>query len=502
MPHKIYKGTNKNGEAILESDGWFSKSQFEGTSRIRRNLRIWRWAGTETPSGYIGLKGTATIGSEREFKAAVNLDIYKGKGVEVDGELIGGQQRLSELYGQFAESLNCERIDSLTVLNRIEDEITNDLMKAYGIRQGDKDAREALTTLMRKARRERAATIATIRDERFFVDPDTGTVNKSPFLESQLANGTYMLPFYEVEKIAQRLNKTGGQGFREKLTSLGYMAAETDAIFQSLWRPATLLRLSYTQRNALEGIIRSAIHEVSLRPFTWPVVAPTLGVRNAIVKRVTERRVKQAGEVMSTSAAAEDVQAALLRQQGAAEELTVLKGARDETVDGETFFEVKRDGAVTRVNAQRYEELLREADDAKRYADNFLSATLDEYEADIAGTKFASWRTKEMEDLDKQIEATQQQLDILNEQSKDIGPYTAETYADPSLKPQRDMFAARYRTLQALNGVMTRQREMLRYDPQVGLAMYRQKAGRARRIGSGTSIGPDGNFHGDAFAGR
>jgi len=501
LPHKVYKGETKAGEPILESDGWFSKSMFEGTSSLRRNLRIWRWAGTETPAGYIGLKGTATIGSEREFKAAVSLDIYKGKGVKVGDEVLFGEQRLSELYGQFAEALNNPNVDSLTVLGRIEDEIAKDLMRAYGIRQGDKTAQEALEHLMRKARRERARTLSQIRDERFFVDPDTGTVNKAPFLESQLADGTYMLPFGELEKIAKRLNKTGGQGFREKLASAGYMAAEMDAIFQSLWRPATLLRLSYTQRNALEGIIRSAIHEVSLRPFTWPVVAPTLGVRNAVMKRVVEKRTAKAGEKIAASASADEIQTALMRQQDATVQMEQLITARSTTVDGQEFFElVEPDGTSTRVDRATYDARLDDAAAAKLDADEALSDVLAQYEADIKGTKFGAWREKNLKDLDQQKEASERQLAALNEEAKETR-FTDEMLEDRAAVEQFRMFGARYETLQILDGVLARQREMLRYDPQAGLAMYRQQAGRARRIGSGTSIGPDGNFHGDAFAG-
>jgi hypothetical protein len=499
LPHKVYKGENAAGEAIFESDGWMSKSMFEGTSRIRRGLRIWRWAGTETPSGYIGLKGTATVGSEREFKAAVNLDIYKGEGVKVGDEILFGEQRLSELYGQFAQALNNPNVDSAKVLNRIEDEIAKDLMRAYGITSKEKEATRAVQTILRKARRERAKTIATIKDERFFVDPDTGTVNKAPFLESQLANGTYMLPFRELERIAQRLNKTGGQGFREKLSSLGYMAAETDAIFQSLWRPATLLRLSYTQRNALEGIIRSAVHEVSMRPFTWPVVAPALGVRNAVMKRVVEKRTASAAQKISTSASPQELQVAFMNEYAITQELDLYQSARSVTIDNEKFYTlVQPDGTTTRITATEHATRENELIAAKGDAEAVLSDVLKQYEADIKGTRFAQWREKNLEALDAEKQATEEQLNILNKEAEE---FETSMLNDPAGLKQLEMFNARYETLQILDSQIGRKREMLRYDAQAGLAMYQQQAGRARRIGSGTSIGPDGTFHGDAFAG-
>jgi hypothetical protein len=494
FPHKRYNSASET----WESDGWFSKSQFGGTSRARRNLRIWRWAGTETPSGYIGLKGTATVGSEREFTAAIDIDLYKGKAVEaiVDGEIakIGGRQRRDELFAMFAESLNDPNVDSLQVLNRIEDMIAEDIGKAYGIQDGSATgaaAMERIQRAMRKANRNRLRTLETLQDQGYFVQD--GTINKAPFLESQLANGTYMLPFKELERIAKREVKGGVSNFRYKLASAGGWVGEADALFQSFWRPATLLRLSYTQRNTLEGMIRAAAHEVSLRPFTWPVTGTAFGIRNAIVKRTTARRAGKAAEAVK-STDVEGLVTARVRSETADVDRYLLETAQ-QIGDGDTatFRYITRNGEEVELNSDDFAAEYQRVADESEQASEALEPYLREYETSIEGTKFYKWRKEQLRSLEVQIADNRKQLDIL--QSEYAEAATLETAADFK------KYGEAYKQLQAVDSMLVKQRTQLLYDPQQGIAFYRGQAGRARRIGSGTSIGPNGNFYGDAFTG-
>jgi hypothetical protein len=498
FPHKRPK-TLEDGKVVYESDGWFSKSTFEGTSRIERNLRIWRWLGEETPSGYLGLKGTATVGTEREFNAAVNLDIYKGNGIKtvINGEdvVIGGKQRRDELFVRFAESINNPNVDPLNVIKDIELAIADDIARAYGIQDGTKVGQEAMAriqSVVNKAQTNRRRTLETIQNQGYWVDAD-GNVHKSPWLESQLANGTYMLPLHELERIVRQETQGGVSGLRYKLSTAGSWVGDADAMFQSVWRPATLLRLSYTQRNTFEGLIRAAAYQVSLRPFTWPVVASVNGVRNSIVKRTVAVKSKAAADVIRQS----DLPAAIIRSEQTAFELHALDNAQQlRTADGAVEFKVTgSDGVDTTLTQDAFAERYQRAVDSLSASDAELAATRAQYEASIKNTAFGKWREDQLKALNVEIENNKKSLDALDEAFEEVNSVIE------LIDNKRLSFARSRAQLVQMDGLLVSKYRALLDDPQRGLSMYRGQAGRARRIGSGTSIGPDGNYYGDAFTG-
>ena len=63
--------------------------------------------------------------------------------------------------------------------------------------------------------------------------------------------------------------------------------------FNSIWRPAVLLRLGYTQRNFAEGVVRSSAFVGSLAPLGYAGKQVGFGFRNAVVSRSVEREAKK-----------------------------------------------------------------------------------------------------------------------------------------------------------------------------------------------------------------
>jgi len=309
FPH-AHTVIDASGKAIRVKDGWFTKSQFEGTTSFQRNMRVWRWISEENPAGYIGLNGTSTVNSEREFGAAANIDLYRNKDgltvtrnkmgpdgkpefdlKEVNGVMmrtyrqetvtVGGSGRRDELFGRFFEGLTNPDVDSLVVLKEIEADIGKDLASAYGVDEA------SMKKLLDNANVNRGKDLEAIKAQAYFVDADDGAIQHIAYLESQLANGTYMLNFGELEKIIiKQMKIDGGAAMKRALDVPLHLAAGGYAMFNNFWRPATLLRLSYTQRNVFEGMIRAMAFSGSLAPMLWPIQASAFGIQNKVVKKL------------------------------------------------------------------------------------------------------------------------------------------------------------------------------------------------------------------------
>jgi hypothetical protein len=509
LPRVLYKGVDKKtGEAITEKTGWFSESIFE-TGRFRRGMRAWRWLGEETPSGYIGLKGTATVGSEREFDAAVrNLDLYKGDGVSVtvNGEdiVVGGMARMQDLKARFFSALNDPNQDSFKVLRDIENEIVEDYYNAYfGMFDsvdgktvaGKSPARRAIDNVVLRARRVQKAYERSISEQGYWVD-EAGEVHEAAFLDSQLANGAYMLPFEELEKQFRKEIKSRGSMARlhQTLATSGEYISRFDRTFQNFWRPATLLRLSYTQRNTFEGLARAAAYNASLMPFTWPITGTALGARNAVMKRVNARAIKTAEKRLAGNA---EIKRSVADLDTARADKHFLDTAMPEpNKAGNMVYRVYDKNKQSRVLSEaQYESELAAAN--QRVANE--TAALDvsvkaDFDKSVEGTRFGKWRQKQITAVRERIEENDRALAVYMDIGEDgLGPRWAQTIPEDEL----DYVAELIRADLYEHAQLT----MLEYNPARALAAYRTQAGRQRRIGSGTSMGPDGNYYGDAFYG-
>lgn len=499
----IFPKTRKimeNGVATSVKSGWLAPSEFagRGTGRFQRNARVWRYAGQQLPSGYIGLKGTATVGSEEEFRAALNLDIYKGKGIQTGTDAngvpiyAGGAARRDALTNMFYEALNNPNMDSGKALWSVEEEIMKDFEKAYNLPAGK------MKNVLDRANKRRSMDLDMIRVGGYFLD-DEGTRNYVPWLETHLANGTYMHNFHELEKILHKeYARDGGSSLLARMDMPLELAGSAYDMFNSLWRPATLLRLSYTQRNVVEGMVRAMAFQASLAPLSWPVRATAHGVGNLAKKKSLTR------EVSGLQKKLKGTKTGTL--------LTNLDDARDAYHYLESAVEITdADGVVTGMmgNIRGLDgKIKRETMDIETWAANRdaaaakiseieagLAGVESEFTASVKGTKFGKWREKEIKALIQRNDELTASRAGINEAIRDLEA------SDPSYHFADD--AQRQDQLAELNAhavVYDMQLHALRYRPGDAISMYRGIAGRQKRIGSGMSLGPDGTYYGDAFA--
>lgn len=513
LPHKKTVIDPTTGKAIRVWDGFLSQSEFEGTNRFQRNLRVWRWMSAENPAGYIGLNGTATVGAEREFSAALDVEMYKGKQGKVitrkkydangdpiyvkkegstalvqDTEpvIVGGEARRNELFGQFYEALNNPDVDSLQALRRIEDEVIKDFAALYDLPE------DKMRGVLQEAQKRGNKNLDLIKEAGYFAD-ESGSIQHVAYIDSQLANGTYMQNFKELENILNKqLTKDNLASVRRAFEVPSHLAAGAYETFNSFWRPATLLRLSYTQRNIFEGMVRAMAYSASVAPLLWPVKATAFGIENKIIKRNIEKRVKVASKKIEGSDFNKNLQdyyAAKTNEDYVRAGLKLVQEGDSEPMR----YVTRADGSVSRMTE---EEWLAELDNAmNQTTDSYaiVKAKEDEFTESVKGTAFGKWREKNIADLEKTEVEVAHAIAIIQDNAMDAMEATGRSLDDKVLQDVRQLLQAQ--TQNKLN------LDKLRFNPSEALGMYRTQAGRQRRIGSGKSMGPDGNYYGDAFTG-
>lgn len=517
--------------AILPRNGhgWFAASTFEGVNRFQRNVRVWRYAGAENPVGLIGLHGTATVGADRELMAGMDLEIFRGKDAiskeinvrDADGNitydpvtrapimetvLIGGQQKRRDLIGRYAAAVSDPNADNFMVLQAIELEIAQDMARLYNL------STKGMEAIMKVGNRDRVANLKMI-EKGTFVDPIDATVHHIPLGPEQLANSTYMQNFHAMEKLLKEtsVDPSALRNMAKVLEMPAHVGRESYKIFNDIWRPATLLRISYTTRNNLDGLVRAMAYNGSLAPLLWPVRAAAYGARNKVVARAATATVNRTGKRMETSA----YKASLSKYNEASDALETLKNAQPEKITLPPTTVTTRSGGTRVIPGKKVDgmrvvvrdpatnNLIRELipfaewelrhDAAALTANNLrldMQANVALYEASVKGTKFGDWRIENIKFLEDRIA---EHAAFVSAISAPLQTGTATSMTTKAIDDLAKLEAANRIDLIRLND--------LRYNPTAGASMYREIAGRAKRIGSGTSMHADGNAYSNAFNG-
>ena len=260
-----------------------------GQNGFTRAVRVWRWFGEENPQGLIITKGEGAMGSWKAVKAALDdVDIFNGEGRTVileDGTrtVIGGAKKKEELLGMYMDAIHDSTAGfeaTQIALARVEDEMFNHISAWHGI------SKKTAEELKRAAMSKRDQLVSDLRDPNvgFWVD-ENNVQNRAPWLESQIQNGTYMLNYRAFNRLAKSHDESGllkvldtGREWIGENARAGYN------LFNEMWRPATLLRLGYTQRNVAEGLFRATAYSFSIDPIRYALVQGKNSLRNTAVK--------------------------------------------------------------------------------------------------------------------------------------------------------------------------------------------------------------------------
>ena len=402
------------------------ESDVFGNNGLKRALRLWRFMGEESPAGFVTTRGIGAQESAREIRAVLNdIPIYAGEtrtvsitkmtkkkgsskwtavlddaGKPVKEEVVvGGVQRKEELLGRYIDALNDTTRGDMAAkmaLDEIEEQITKDIAAWHGIDRGTAEG------VLRTSQGKRDKIVDNIVNEGYWVD-ETGDVNKSPWLETHLQNGTYMLNFKAFEKRAALYEETGWIKSADTATqAIGEKMLNGYEFFNELWRPAVLLRLGYTQRNVAEGLFRSSAFQFSLAPLQYAVSQGAYSVRNAWVKRT------MTGAIEEATTATRKARAAMTSAD--------LSDAARTSIDDQ----VKAFAKTKKENGRLPKET--EVEALRRQLTNEAIGALP-VEGLVLPKKFYKWKAKQVAARDKDIADN---LVTIGETGKLVAPYSRE----------------------------------------------------------------------------
>jgi hypothetical protein len=264
---KDYERMSTSGQGIRSQD-------FFGANRFQRTIRVWSRASDWTPSWYVNFANPTDQG--REIGAVLDSLSYLGAAPRqvkdaVTGEMrnVGGIARKDELFQMYTTSRSLGDEVSATML-RIEDAIKDDLVDFYGFdRKLADELRDKAMQKMGKTKED-----ITRNPKGFFLSDDStslSSLNVAPFLNTQLSDGMYILPWDYFETVLKNIESGKIKDWQagNLTTKTGWTVEKAiiaNNIFQDFWRPAVLFRLGYTQRNVTEGLFRGVAFSGSIDP--------------------------------------------------------------------------------------------------------------------------------------------------------------------------------------------------------------------------------------------
>lgn len=486
----VYKYVkNADGTKRLEKTGEVVKQQTTEMRRLRpwerdsfghramTPMHIWRWMAAETPAGYITTKGLGALESTREMKAALDdIAIYSGEArtIIIDGTPIevGGLVQKERLIKQYMDAVANDGVkgtaDTKRAVDKIEEQIKRDIAAWHGI------DRKLMDTVMASANNKRDKLIESIKNRGYWVETSEdgkSSVQASPYLESQLQNGTFMHNWRAVEKAARLYDEKAWVQAADRAAQFGaekFNAAYN--IFNDIWRPAVLMRLGYTQRNVAEGLFRSSAFLFSLEPLKYAAGNFAFGARNIWVGRTAQGTIEKATVALREGRPMpKKYQKWLAAQVDARDTATANLQAAIRTIEENAapFSQEIKDRVL-----QRY------MDDANAAADELV-------------------RLRNSNAPASQIAEARAAVDGFNAKVDEI----RRIRVDPSADVMPDVEAAldNIPFLEDMLEASKAQRELLD-SPDSAVALYRQQAKAKRRVFDGQQIEPDGVILREAFS--
>ena len=232
------------------------------------SIRVLGWSGLQQPSGWVPFKGIASSGSSDELIAF--MDKVKpwrnDAGTQVKRNLLNQYFRaqtdadriviITKIENQAVKAINKE----LGLDRKLTSDEANEVF-AKGIKKPDGSGpATTLSDMIKYELDQRRNSVLEHYRTKLFAYSDGEWVFTDPTLSSQLGDAMPMLDIKLYQQFAASELATLFSGFykAKSFSKASYYA------FDSVWRPATLLRFAYPQRNVIEGEIRTALYNNSL----------------------------------------------------------------------------------------------------------------------------------------------------------------------------------------------------------------------------------------------
>jgi hypothetical protein len=221
---------------------------FQASSLMPR-VRVWDWLGGYHASGYIDVRGFNTGKASDELAAALS----DSKTIRRDGAFVREQMNI------FGAAL--DPTSKMAAIRKIEQNVLKRLAEEASTKAGRKIDEDVLTDIYSHIDKRRVDTLDKFTKRGYAVDEAGELIKATPRLVSQLETNMPMLSMAMMEKTAKIAAKGAYNRSRQELKTNAIEAGKNlyDEI-QSVWKASVLLRLGYTQRNTLEGWLRSAAY--------------------------------------------------------------------------------------------------------------------------------------------------------------------------------------------------------------------------------------------------
>lgn len=220
---------------------------FQLSSDFRR-VRLWSWLNGQHASGMMTVRGIGLADSTDELNAVFG----ESKLLKKD---IAFTDRMKQIWVGALNSGSPEA--RMNAVHQIEREVSAYFANHYGV---DVDTMDKIYTYL-QARRADVLDTFSSRGKKgrvYGIDPDdNSTIILDPVFQSQLESRMPMLDLRQLERTA----RIASRGEYKDLAVLGEKGRELTVNLldevASLWKASVLLRLGYTQRNVVEGWLRS-----------------------------------------------------------------------------------------------------------------------------------------------------------------------------------------------------------------------------------------------------
>lgn len=235
-------------------------------------VRVISWSGLQRPSGWLEHKGIASTNSSDEIVAFLDtVKLWKNnKGAAIKRDLINKYISATTDADRIAVALNIENkvMQAINKKYKLDKKLTAEEKQAF--RKEGFEPNTLSDVVIHKLNMRRSNVLEHYRTKGYDIQ-DGEFVITDPVLSSQIGDA---LPLIDIKLYERFAREELNAGLKASLSVVDFFE-RTMYAFDSVWRPAVLLRLGYPQRNVGEGLLRTALYQGNALDITMALIKGT-----------------------------------------------------------------------------------------------------------------------------------------------------------------------------------------------------------------------------------
>ena len=260
-------------------------------------VRVISWSGLQQPSGWVPFKGIGSSGSADELIAFMDkVRPWRSKnGVDVKRNLLNQYLRAQT------------DADRIVIITKIENQAVKAINKRYGLDRKLTESEKVTVDNLKIKKMDGSGPATTLADmikwkidqkrnnvlehyrSKQFAYNDGEWVFTDPTLSAQLGDAMPMLDIKLYQSFASRELSAVKKGL--SYAGAGWKAVE--GAIDAVWRPVTLLRLAYPQRNVISESFRTVIYHEGILEMMTGIARGTGNATNNLYHNVVGNRIQK-----------------------------------------------------------------------------------------------------------------------------------------------------------------------------------------------------------------